>query len=415
MRCAISRRMRSVRILPGLMQPAIRPFLSAVMLLAAAVESRAVYAPIPEEEQGKLLTVYAAAGASYDTNIFGAPTDERGSLIYQVSPRFVFNVSATDQTLVSAAYQLSLDYFEDRPGKRLLDSHTVSASVRHTFSPRLEAELSDTYQVSRNPESLLPGLSTVLNTDQSYTSNQLSGRLAGNLTRRAGLTLKVRAASFAYDNPSLATELDRSEYLAGLAATYALLPEIQAIAEYRHQTIRYDSGANTKDKDSDFVLAGADYVMNARTALSGRIGAEYRRRKGAADEMMPYAELAAKTDYARGSYLSFGYGFSVEEVSNLDVYTDMAVHRFFANVQHMLTPKLAATASASWEPSRLNGRRGVSPDRDETNTRAGVAVFYRVDTRWTISGTIDRDDVRSDDAGRMLKRTRAGLSIRAVF
>jgi predicted porin len=297
----------------------------------------------------------------------------------------------------------------------MLDSHTASASLRHTFSARLEGELSDTYQVSRNPESLLPGLSTVLNTDQSYTLNQLDGRLAAKLTKRAGLTLKARTAAFGYDNESLAEELDRDEYIVGLATTYALLPEIQAVAEYRHQTIRYASDAATKDKDSDFVLAGADYVLNARTALSGRIGAEYRRRKGAEDEAMPYAELAAKTDYAKGSYISVGYGFSVEEVSNLDVYTDMSVHRFFANVQHALTPKSAATASVSWEPSKLNGREGISPDRDETNIRAGVAFVYRISPRWTVSATLDRDDITSDDPGRMLKRTRGGVSVRAVF
>jgi hypothetical protein len=391
-----------------------RPFFFVVGL-SGAVRALAVYAPIPEQEQGRLLTVYATAGVYYDTNIFGAPVDERGSMVCQVSPRFVFNLSATDQTLVSASYQLSLDHFADRPGERLLDSHTASASVKHTFSPRLEGELSDTFQLSKNPESLLPGLSTVLNTDQSYTLNQLDGRLAANLTKRTGLTLKGRAATFAYDNETLAQELDRSEYLVGLAATHALLPEIQLVAEYRHQTIRYTDAGETKDKDSDFALGGVDYVLTPRAALSARVGAEYRRRKGADDEALPYAELAAKTDYGRSSYLSVGYGFSVEEVSNLDLYTDMSVHRFFANVQHVLTPKFVATTSLSWEPTRLNGRPGASPDLDETNTRAGCALIYRLGPRWTLSGTLDRDEVDSDDPGRILKRTRAGLSARCVF
>ncbi|ATC63050.1 hypothetical protein CMV30_03220 [Nibricoccus aquaticus] len=386
---------------------------ACVGLLSAS--AFAVYAPIPEQEQGKLLTIYATAGAYYDTNIFGAPADELSSMVYQVSPRFVFNVSASDQTLVSASYQLSVDYFVDRPGKQFLDSHSASASVKHTFSPRLEMELSDAFQLSKNPESLLPGLSTVLNTDQSYSLNQLDGRLAANLTKRTGLTFKGRVATFSYDNETLAEELDRSEFLGGLVLTHALLPEIQAVAEYRHQAIRYADGGETKDKDSDFVLAGADYVLSARTALSGRLGAEYRRRKDADDELMPYAELAVKADYAKGSYVSAGYGFSVEEVSNLDVYTDMTVHRFFANVQQVISPRLVATGSLSWEPGKLNGREGVSPDRDETNVKLGVALIHRLNTRWTVSATLDRDDVTSDDPGRMLKRTRGGLTVRCVF
>ena len=116
-----------------------------------------------------------------------------------------------------------------------------------------------------------------------------------------------------------------------------------------------------------------------------------------------------------GQQSSAGYGFSVEEVSNLDVYTDMEVHRFFANVQHVLSPRLVATGSVSWEPGTLNGRAGIREDQDETNTKAGAALIYRVNTRWTISATLDRDEVTSDDPGRLLKRTRGGLSVRCVF
>jgi len=389
--------------------------IAAAGLMLGAGRAGAVYAPIPEQEQGRLVTLYATTGAYYDTNIFGGPNDELDSMVYQFVPRVAFNLSATDQTFVSAAYQLSLDHIVDRPGEKFLDSHELSARVAHTFSPRLQGELSDTFQNSKNPESLLPGLSTVLNTDQSYSLNQIDGRLAANLTKRTGLTLKARTAAFAYENDVLAAELDRDEYIVGLAATHTFLPELMGVAEYRHQTIRYDTEGERKDKDSDFALAGFDYVVSARSAVSARLGAEYRRRKGAEDEAIPYAELGGKIDYAKGSYLAVGYGFSVEEVSNLDVYTDMAVHRFFANVQHTLTPKLAATASVNWEPTQLKGRPGVSPDRDETNTRAGMALIYRAGTQWTASATLDRDDIRSDDAGRQLKRTRGGVSIRWIF
>src|SRR5690349_8000381 len=111
------------------------PTSAAALMSLVAARALAVYAPIPEQEQGKLLTIYTTAGITYDTNIFGAPTDELSSMVYRVSPKFVFNMSASDQTLVSASYELSLDYFADRPGEQLLDSHSASAGVKHTFSP----------------------------------------------------------------------------------------------------------------------------------------------------------------------------------------------------------------------------------------------------------------------------------------
>jgi hypothetical protein len=392
-----------------------RTIFAGLLWAFAITRAGAVYAPIPDVELGKLLTVYVSAGAYYDSNISGGPTEEFDSMVYQVAPSLAFNVSATDQTFLSASYRLSLDHFADRPGDKTLDSHALSARIAHTFSPLLQAELTETFQVTRNPESLLPGLSTILSTDQSYTLNQLDGRLAGNLTKRTGVVAKARGATFAYDDPGLSQELDRLELLLGIAATHTLLPELQAVLEYRHQAIRYDFAAEIKDKDSDFLLGGADYAINERAAVSGRLGAEYRRRKGDSDETLPYVELAGKLDYAKESYVSAGYGFAVEEVSNLDVYTDMSVHRFFVNVQHVLTPKLVATGSFNWEPSVLNGRRGVSPDRDETNTKVGLALVYRAGTRWVVSATIDWDNIASEDNGRDLQRLRAGANVRWVF
>ena len=56
--------------------------------------ARAVYAPIPEEEQGKDFSLSLMSGISYNTNIFGSSTDAVGSFDFVVSPKIVFNSSA---------------------------------------------------------------------------------------------------------------------------------------------------------------------------------------------------------------------------------------------------------------------------------------------------------------------------------
>ena len=75
----------------------------------------AVYAPIPEQEQGKAFTVTVDAGVSHDSNIFGSATNTIDSMVYSVAPKLAFNASVTKQTFLSAAYQLSFDYFDKRP------------------------------------------------------------------------------------------------------------------------------------------------------------------------------------------------------------------------------------------------------------------------------------------------------------
>jgi len=375
----------------------------------------AVYAPIPEIEQGKALTAYLSAGAYYDSNIFGRSTGEIGSYVYSIDPSLVFNASLDTKTFASASYRLSYDYMPDRPGKKGLDSHELKARIAHTFTPQTELDLSDTYQISKNPESLLPGLATVVNTDQSYRLNQLDARFATGLTKRTGLIFKGRDTRYNYQDDALSRSLDRVEYLVGLAASHALLPELQSVAEYRHLVINYNSDGATKNKRSDFVLIGADHVLNARVSLSGRIGLESRRRSGERDATLPYAELGCKVDYSKGSYLSLGYGYSVEETSNIELYTDMSVNRFFLNLQQAIMPKLIATSSINWEPSRLHGRRGVRPDQNETNARAGLALIYQPAKTWSVSLSFDYDKIESDDVSRKLVRHRTGLSARYVF
>jgi hypothetical protein len=297
-----------------------------MLCLAVVPRLGAVYAPIPELEQGKALTVYLATGAYYDTNIFGGSTNEISSYVYELTPSVVFNASLDAKTFFSASYQLSLDYEPDRPGKKELDSHEFTARVAHTFTPLMELDLSDTYQISKNPESLLPG--TVLNTDQSYRRNQFDGRYAAGLTKRTGLTFKARATRYDYENADLGLSLNHDEYLGGLSLSHAVLPELQTVLEYRHLIINYDTAGETKDKRSDFLLIGADRAVNARLAFTSRLGVEHRQRSGGSTDTLPYAELGLKYDYSQGSYVSAGYGYSVEETSNIDLYSDMSVNRF---------------------------------------------------------------------------------------
>src|SRR3954466_11129238 len=102
--------------------------------LVAALPLRAVYAPVPEQEQGKDLTFAFRAGDSYDSNLFGAATGAIGSTIWEFAPRVSYNKSLTDQTFLAAGYGLTLAQFDRRPGRKLLDSHAANLRVAHAFS-----------------------------------------------------------------------------------------------------------------------------------------------------------------------------------------------------------------------------------------------------------------------------------------
>ncbi|HZP61225.1 MAG TPA: outer membrane beta-barrel protein, partial [Opitutaceae bacterium] len=380
--------------------------------LIAAVPARAVYAPIPQQEQGKALSAYLRGGLAYDSNIFGAPNHEIHSWVYSVAPRLKYNQSVTDQLFVSAGYELDMDYFDNRPGTKALFSHLLDGRAAYAFSPVTSVDLSDTYNISKNPSALLAGVP--VNTNQSFKSNEFDGRLLTNPLPKAGLVLKFRSLNYRYDDNFLASELDRTESVAGLEGNYAVLPELKAAAEYRYQDIRYDTAGGTKNKNSNFFLVGADYALGKQYTASARVGAEQRHRDGQRNTTAPYAELSGKYDYAERSFVSAGYAYSLEEVSDVITFTDEKVNQFFLNLQHAVSALVIASASVDYEPAVLEARRGFRNANEDT-TRAGLALTYLPTKNWTITVSYDYDRVSSDVKSRELTRHRTGLTATYSF
>jgi Putative beta-barrel porin 2 len=372
----------------------------------------AVYAPIPEQEQGKAFTYRLGASVYHDSNIFGAASGEISSAVYNLTGSISYNGSVDPQTFLSASYEISNDYVVDRPGEKNLTSHTFDARLAHQFSEASNIDVSGDYSISKNPESLLNGIP--VNTDQSFKRAQLDGKYTTAFGQKGGAVVKYRYLDYSYDNAALQTTLDRNESLAGLELSYALLPETKLVGEYRYQTINYSTGSASKDKTSNFLMGGVDYNPGEKLMVSGRLGFEDRHRDGSNNTTAPYLELSTRYTYADGSFLAAGYNYTLEESSDPVRFNDTKVSRFFVNVQHRLSGTITASGSIDFEPSVLQGR-GAQPNLNETTTRFGLGLTWLPTKNWAISGTYDLDDVNSDDPTRGQNRDRFGVSARYTF
>jgi opacity protein-like surface antigen len=373
----------------------------------ASLPLRAVYAPIPEQEQGKNLTFAFKLGAAHDTNLFAAASRPVGSWIWTAAPRVTYNGSLTDQTFLSAGYGLTLDRFDNRPGDKLLDSHDATVRVAHAFTKSTTIDLTESINVARNPEALLSGVP--LNPDQSYTRNQLDGRFNTPLGPKAELLVKARSVYYRYRDAALGRSLDRFENLYGASADYAVLPETKVVGEYRRLEVFYDKLGETKNKRSNYLMGGVDYAVARKLSLSTRVGAEWRKRVGERSATSPYAEASAKFDYTKESFVVAGAGYAFEETSDTARFNDTKVRRAFASVQHHLTALIVASGSVNYEPATLQGRRGVASVAEKT-LRVGGALSYLPTKNWVISASYDYDRVSSLDAQRKLRRERGGIS-----
>ncbi|MDQ5978111.1 MAG: hypothetical protein QG602_1083 [Verrucomicrobiota bacterium] len=391
------------------MNTTLRTILAASALPAIAF---AVYAPIPEQEQGKALSYRVGASAYHDSNIFGGATNEIDSMVYNVNAAISYNGSVSDQTFASGSYEISNDHVADRPGKQNLTSHNLGGRLAHSFAQDTNIDLSAAYNIAKNPQSLLAGVP--LNTDQSFKRAQLDGRYTTAAGAKTGVVVKYRYINFAYDTAALASDLDRDENLAGLELSYAYLPETKLVAEYRHQTIGYDTAGSAKDKTSNFFMAGFDYNPGKEVMFTGRAGFEQRDRDIGSDTTAPYIEVSSRYAYAEGSFFAAGYVHTIEEPSDVDRFTDSRVNRLFLNLQHRLSGAITLSGSLTYEPSELQGRTGI-PDVEEKTTRLGLALSWHPTKNWTVIGSYDYDDVNSDDANRGQNRDRLGVSARFTF
>jgi opacity protein-like surface antigen len=381
-------------------------------LLLTASAARAVYAPVPEQELGKSLVISVKSALAYDTNLFAASAKNVESSVFQVAPKIAYNASVTDQTFLSLSYQATVEHFEDRPGDRTLDSHEAMVRVAHAFSQTATIDVLDVFQALRNPESLLNGLP--VNTDQSNRRNELNATISVAPTAKTGITAKARNTLLDYRDAALGRSLDRTENLLGLSGYYAVLPEVKAVVEARHQDVYYRKTGETKNKTSEYLMAGVDYAFAKKITASARAGAEWRQRDAEQSTTAPYAELSLKYEYLAASFLSGGVVFTLEETSDLARFNDTKVNRAFINVQHHVTALIVASGSLIVESAELQGRRGQL-DLAEDTVRAGAALSYLPTKNWTIAASYDVDRVRSEDRTREMVRHRVGLTASYAF
>lgn len=390
-----------------------RAFGFVALLAFSQAAGHAGHAPLPTPtDSGKNLNITITAGASHDSNLFGAASNAIDSMVYRLAPKLAYEGSLNDQTFVSTSYQLNADYFDSRPGEKELYGHELMARLAHAFSPVTNADITDSFGVVKNPEALLAGIP--LNTEQSFQRNQLDGRFTTAPMQKTGLTVKARSIYYKYDGALLGRSLDRMESLFGLSGDYALLPQTKIVAEYRHQEVAYENLSDNKDKQSDFFLTGADYAAGRKLSASTRLGVEFRRRSGERSDTVPFVEVSGKFDHVEDGFVSAGYVYTLEESSDIVRFTDTQVSRFFANAQHPLSPRIFASGSLTYEPSQLQGRRGVA-NLDEDVVRLGVALAYVAAKNWTAAVTYDYDRVDSDDASRQQTRHRVGLTGTLAF
>jgi hypothetical protein len=87
-----------------------------------------------------------------------------------------------------------------------------------------------------------------------------------------------------------------------------------------------------------------------------------------------------KYDYAKGSFISAGYTYDLEETSDPVLFSDEKTNRMFVNIQHAFTGADRRLGSPmDYEPATARSARpsvAQPATSSEDTTHAGVALTY---------------------------------------
>ena len=144
------------------------------------------------------------------------------------------------------------------------------------------------------------------------------------------------------------------------------------------------------------------------------MGGEYTRRDGLSTQTTPYVQVAAKYDYAKGSFISAGYTYDLEETSDPLLFSNEKTNTMFVNIQHAVSALVVASASMEYVPATLIGRPGQMNISEDT-THAGVALTYLPARNWTTSAFYDYDFVDSGLSYRGMNRSQVGVRATVTF
>jgi len=198
------------------------------------------------------------ADVSHDDNIFGAPSGAIASTVRVCAQDFV-HASVTEP-------KPSWRRHTKRSSITLRTAPVTKPSIVTISAPasrmRFPAKTTLTERRLRDrQESRVPPRRHRDQHDQSYKRNELNGRFSTTVQPKVGATFKFRSVIYRYDNGNLATSLDRTENLYGIAGNYDISAEVQGC------------GANTATRPSTIARwldeGQADGLRHRRRRLRG--------------------------------------------------------------------------------------------------------------------------------------------------
>lgn len=399
-------------------------------------------------------SVSVALRGFYDSNINTTSTDKVDSFGFAVNPFIGFG-AAWDQTSASVSYDLNAQYYDKRPAGQTDNwdfTHTFTAGLSHTFSPRVQMAVRDAFVIGQEPD--------VLRAGDAYTTLQ---RIPGNNIRNYGtITANIEATqllgfevgyansyyNYAADGVTLsginyigsnAGILNRIDNLAHIDSRWNLRPETVGVLGYAYSQNLYTGDeiiggtifqpvmSDERNNRGSYAYAGVDQTFSPDLSGSLRAGGRftdfYNDPNTQGGSWTPYVQASMKYFYRTAS--SAEVGFTYDRTASDIVgggagtggafVTDSDTAVVYASLTHQITPKIFGTLIGTYQNQSYNGGGPQYDGKVDNYYVFGANLSYRFNPHYSANVGYNYDALISEIAGRSFNRNRVYLGVTAAY
>lgn len=371
----------------------------------------------------KSWSVNVATGIGFDDNVNTTTSNKQSSLTGNIEPQLLVSFPM-ERTSLGLRYTYDANYYLDRVGSQIVESHVADATLSWRITPRLNVSASDSVRRGLDPGLVEQqgGVPIIVQQRGDYLYDSLSGRLSYDLTRRWTASINGGWDLWSYDVPAVASNNNLNSYNMLLSAVYSVDPRTYVGGNYQYSTVQYDNPGPDNARNSEGHAGYISFVRQFNPQLSGQLNAGMELRtfgSGTNSTQQTSPSFSGTLSYNFGPEDSLlgtvSYNLSTTEVGAFRS-TDTASARLLLN--HRLTTKLHVAVSGAYVRSDFQNPTpgsflpaGLIEDALEVNLN--IAYSFQ---RW-IEGNIGYtyDTVSSQIASRSFDRNRVGIGLRLSY
>lgn len=347
-------------------------------------------------EGAKPYQIFNRLRVEYDDNIYQTEEDPEGSIKVIEEMEFHLNFSL-QQTFISLRYRPAYVWWDKREDDSTDFQHEFDLVVNHTFSPRLNLSLVDTFRRGEQPE--LVENNVVIRENDDFTYNTLNGTMGYMFRPTTRAEVAGRWITLKYDQSEVGDLEDFDIYVAGLTLREQIVPETTILGELRAETVEYE--VEDRGSDSYYVGAGVEQIFSP--SLLGSIRGGLQNKEFADSEIgsesSPYADLALTFLPSPATRVTAGAGYSLFE-TDVYPYANQQRTQVYVSLAHDFTARFSFYMSGGYTTGDYSAdqsiEEGAVNDGTEEIILVSARATYKVNrSNWLEAGW-QHQDFQSD-------------------